>query len=72
MLEYLILIFAVPLGLILAKTVKREKEIYLKKQYFPTILVVTFLGSIITYFSDKELFLTFLFTFIMTLTWYFD
>jgi len=69
MIIYLTLLFAIPLGLILASITQDEKEIYSKKPYFPIILWILAITSIIFFFNNKTIALTLTFMFITTLTW---
>ena len=69
MIEYIILIFAIPLGLLLAKITKDEKKIYSKTPYFPTILWILAITAPVTYFVDKTTSLTLTFIFLMTFAW---
>jgi hypothetical protein len=68
MIEYLTLILAIPLGIILAKTTHDEKPIYTK--YFPSILWILAIAAAILYTLDKTIALTLIFTFITTLVWH--
>ncbi len=69
MIEYLILILAVPLGFLLANTTKDEKEIYSNAPYFPIILWVLAILASIFYTLDKQIALTLTFIFITTFVW---
>ena len=69
MIEYLVLVLAIPLGLALAIMTKDEKQIYSKIQYFPILLWILLFGTIIFYFIDKQIFLTLSFIFITTFIW---
>jgi hypothetical protein len=69
MIEYLTLILAIPLGIILAKTTKDEKQIYSKPPYFPVILWALAIAAAIFFTLNKTIALTLTFTFITTLTW---
>jgi len=78
MIEYLTLILAIPIGIILAKTTKDEKQIYTK--YFPVILcllsitIITILilpaNSYQLTATKSTIALTLTFTFITTLIWH--
>jgi len=70
MLQYLILLFAIPLGHILAKTTQDEKEIYNLPQYFPTLIKFLAILSAITISQNQQLFLTSTFLLITTYTWH--
>jgi len=69
MIEYFALILAIPMGFLLASLTKDEKSIYEKKPYFPIIIPVLLVASIITFFFDKTAFLTLAFLFITTVVW---
>ena len=69
MIEYLTLILAIPLGVILASLTKDEKEIYSKAPYFPIILWALAFASAIFYTLDKQIALTLTFIFITTFVW---
>tara|TARA_B100001971_G_C18011504_1_gene442622 strand:- start:9 stop:227 length:219 start_codon:yes stop_codon:yes gene_type:complete len=69
MIEYLIFLIAIPLGFLLAKITKDEKEIYSQKLYFPAILWTLAITSPITYFIDKTTSLTLTFIFLTTFIW---
>jgi len=71
MLQYLILLLAIPLGLFLKKQTAYEKEIYSRPQYFPSILIALIIGII--YFSiqgNETITLTLGFIFITILVWW--
>jgi len=55
MIEYLILILAVPLGFLLANTTKDEKEIYSKPPYFPILLWGLAISASVFYTLDKQI-----------------
>ena len=69
MIEYVILILAIPLGILLAKVTEDEKEIYSKTPYFPIILWVLAFAAAIFYTLDKQIALTLTFIFTTTLAW---
>ncbi len=69
MIEYLTLLIAIPLGLILAGTTKDEKKIYSNTPYFPIMLWVFAIGAAIFYTLDKQLALTLTFIFITIFVW---
>jgi uncharacterized membrane protein len=69
MIEYTILILAIPLGIIFARLTKNEKEIYSKVPYFPIILWILAIITTIFYNINKQIALTLTFIFITTLTW---
>jgi|GEM_PF-1650942 len=70
MIEYLTLILAIPLGIMLAGITKDEKEIYSKPPYFPIILWILAFAAAIFYTLDKTIALTLTFVFITTLIWH--
>ncbi|MCR4284791.1 MAG: hypothetical protein NUV97_01960 [archaeon] len=70
MIEYLILLIAVPLGFLFASVTKGEKEIYSKVPYFPVMIWLLLVGAIIFFTLDKAIFMTFAFMFITTLVWW--
>ncbi len=69
MIEYLILILAVPLGFLLANTTKDEKEIYSKPPYFPILLWGLAISASVFYTLDKQIALVLTFIFITTFVW---
>jgi len=70
MIVYFILILAIPLGILLAKTTYDEKQIYSKPPYFPTLLWILAFAAGVAYTLDKTIALTLTFTFITTLVWH--
>jgi hypothetical protein len=70
MIEYFLLILAIPLGIALAKTTSDEKNIYTKPQYFP--LFIKILAILIAVFAsqDKQITLTLTFLLITIYTWH--
>jgi len=58
MIEYLTLILAIPLGIILAKTTQDEKPIYTKTKYFPTLIKILAIISAIAISQNQQIFLT--------------
>ncbi|MCD4771558.1 hypothetical protein K8R30_04055 [archaeon] len=70
MIEYFLLILAIPLGIALAKTTSDEKNIYTKPQYFP--LFIKILAILIAIFAsqNKQITLTLTFLLITTYIWY--
>lgn len=71
MIQYIILLLAIPLGLFLKKQTAYEKGIYTKPQYFPIILIALIIGII--YFSiqkNEVITLTLGFMFITILMWW--
>ncbi len=69
MIKYLTLILALPLGFILAKLTKKEKEIYSKTPYFPIFLWALAIAAAIFYTLDKTIALTLTFIFLTVLVW---
>jgi len=69
MIEYLTLLLAIPLGLLLSKITKEEKSIYSKSPYFPIILWVLAITATIFYALDKTIAMTLTFMFITTFFW---
>jgi hypothetical protein len=69
MIEYFLIILAIPLGIVLAKTTQDEKEIYTKSIYLPlfikilTILIAVFISQ------NSQITLTLAFMLIMIYTW---
>jgi hypothetical protein len=47
MIEYIVLLFAIPLGILCAKVTRDEKKIYLRRQYFPSMIwIVAILAAV--------------------------
>lgn len=69
MIEYVMLFFAIPLGIILAKLTKDEKEIYSKAPYFPVFLWIIAITASIFFTIDKMIALVLTFIFIMIFFW---
>jgi hypothetical protein len=69
MIEYLSLILAIPLGIILAGITKDEKQIYSKKPYFPILIPALAIAAAISCAINQQIALTLTFIFIITLTW---
>jgi len=69
MIEYLALVLAIPLGFVLAKLTKDEKEIYSKTRYFPFISFVLAIASVIFFAIDKQIALTLTFIFLTIFVW---
>ena len=67
MIEYLILILAIPLGLFLKYLTEEEETIY--KKYFPAILWALAIVSAIFYTLNIKTALIFTFLFITVLVW---
>jgi len=69
MIEYFLLILAIPLGLLLAKTTKDEKPIFTKPIYFPSIEKIILILMAITISQNQQIFLTSTFMLITIYTW---
>ena len=69
MIEYLALVLAIPLGIVLAKLTKDEKEIYSKTRYFPFMSFVLAVASVIFFAIDKQIALTLMFIFLTIFVW---
>jgi len=71
MIEYFLLILAIPLGILLARQTQDEKEIYTKKIYFPTIKkTLLILILIFAILKNTHIVLTLTFILITTLIWH--
>lgn len=70
MIEYLTLVLAVPLGVVLSVITKDEKEIYTKPCYFPTIVWVLAFLSAIFLTINRPVGLSLLFSFLTVLVWW--
>lgn len=69
MIENLLLILAIPLGLLLAGITRDEKVIYSKAPYFPIFLWILAFVTVIYYSLDRQVALTLTFVFITTFVW---
>jgi len=69
-LSIIVLILAIPLGLLLASLTKDEKSIY--KKYFPTLLWIIAILAAIFYTLNLQIALTLTFIFITILVWNFS
>ena len=69
MIEYFLLLLAIPLGFIAADMTRAEKEIYSKTPYFPIFLWILALLAAIFLTIDKTAGLTFAFMFILVSIW---
>jgi len=69
MIEYFTLILAIPLGFLLAKITKDEKQIYSKAPYFPVLLWILTILAAIFFTLNKQIALTLTFIFITTFIW---
>jgi hypothetical protein len=70
MIEYFALLLSIPLGVILSKLTNREKNIFLKPIYFPTILWVLIVLAAIFLTLDKLIGLSLLFIFFTAFVWF--
>ncbi|MCK5449270.1 hypothetical protein KAI32_00215 [Candidatus Pacearchaeota archaeon] len=69
MIEYLLLLFAIPLGFLLARITSDEKEIYTNVPYFPVLLWILLFAMVVCYFFDRQIALILTFVFITTFVW---
>lgn len=69
MIEYLVLILAIPLGLALANITKDEKQIYSNAPYFPIFLWILAFAIAIFYSLDEQIALTLTCIFITIFVW---
>ena len=69
MIEYLLLLFAIPLGFLVASVTRDEKEIYAKVPYFPILLWVLGFAAVVFYAVDRLVALTLTFILITTFVW---
>jgi len=69
MIQYLVLLLAIPLGIILAKTTQDEKNIYTKPQYFPTLKKILLILIAVFISQNQQIFLTLTFLLITIHTW---
>ncbi|MCK4997847.1 hypothetical protein KAS08_06115 [Candidatus Pacearchaeota archaeon] len=69
MIEYLALIFALPIGIILSRVTKDEKVIFSKAPYFPVLLWILAITSAIFYTLNKTIALPLTFIFLTTFIW---
>jgi len=67
-LSIIILIAAIPIGMLLAKLTKDEKPIY--KKYFPPMLWIIAIAAAVFYTLNITAALTLTFIFIIILSWY--
>ena len=67
MLDIIVLLISIPLGIILSKVTKDEKNIY--KKYFKIILPILGAIAIAFYFLEEVIALTLTFIFFMILFW---
>jgi hypothetical protein len=69
MIEYLFLILAIPTGIILQIITKKEKEIYTKPKYFPSMIWILAILSAIFLTVDKTIGMPLTFMTITIFTW---
>ncbi len=69
MIEYAILLFAIPLGILLAKATQDEKIIYTEPNYFPILEKILVILIIIFIFQNEQIVLTLTFILIMIYVW---
>ena len=69
MIEYFLVLLAIPLGIITSQATKHEKEIYSKAPYFPLFLWVLAILAAVFLTLDKIIGLTFTFMFLFVLVW---
>ena len=69
MIEYLMLVFAILLGFVLANITRDEKEIYSSIPYFPILLWILVFAIAIFCILDQQIALTLTFVFITTFVW---
>jgi hypothetical protein len=67
MIEYILLLLAVPIGLFAKNLTKDEKQIY--RKYFQFVIPLIFILAVTFAFLEKITFLTLTFMFLMLLTW---
>ena len=67
-LSIVILLIAIPTGILLAKATKDEKTIY--KKYFPPILWIIAIAAAVFYTIDLTAALTLTFIFMVVLSWW--
>jgi len=69
MIWLLTFLLAVPLGFVLAKLTSDEKEIYSKRMYFPTVLVLLAILSLVFFKIDMVVSATSAFMFVTVFVW---
>jgi len=69
MIEYLILLLAIPFGIIAANVTRFEKNIYSKSPYFPFFIWVLAILTAVFLTLDKTAGLSFAFMLILAVTW---
>jgi len=65
----ILILCAIPLGIFAKSLTKDEKKIYCKKQYFPTIILITSISILIFYFINIIIAKTLLFITLLILFW---
>ncbi len=70
MIEYLLLILAIPFGIIAANVTRFEKNIYSRSPYFPFFIWVLAILTAVFLTLDKTAGLGFAFMFILVLVWW--
>ncbi|MFH0808604.1 MAG: hypothetical protein V1888_03230 [archaeon] len=70
MIQYILLILAIPLGYLCVKATQDEKQIYQKKQYFPLILKILLILATISISQSEQIFLTTAFLLITIHIWH--
>jgi hypothetical protein len=70
MIEYIVLLFAIPLGMLCAKFMKDEKSIYSKSPYFPLMLWVIAIFAAIFFTLDKVIGFSLSFMFLLMFFWH--
>jgi len=69
MIQYLALILAIPLGILLAKTTHDEKNIYTKPEYFPLLKKLLLILIAVFISQNQQVTLTLTFLLITIHTW---
>jgi len=69
MIEYFILVLAIPLGIIMARLTDDEKKIYSRAPYFPVILWVLAIFAAVFFSLDRVIGFTLAFVFLAVLVW---
>jgi len=70
MIEYIILLAAIPLGMLCARWTKDEKQIYSKSPYFPVMLGVIAVFAAIFFTLEKLIGFTLAFMWILMFFWH--
>ena len=69
MIEYLVLLLAFPVGIVLARFTGREREIFSKAPYFPIMIWVLAVLASVFLIIDKVVGFSLLFAFLTVLVW---